>query len=64
MKNKTIVFGLLLALALPGMAAKIPDRPEKLTFPKLTYEPAGPSIACRSRAGRWRLWCQTASCHW
>ena len=39
MKNKTIVFGLLLALALPGLAAKIPDRPEELTFPKLTYEP-------------------------
>ena len=39
MKNKTIIIGLLLALTLPGLAAKIPDRPEKLTFPKLTYEP-------------------------
>ena len=39
MKNKTIIIGLLLALTLPGLVAKIPDRPEKLTFPKLTYEP-------------------------
>ena len=39
MKTNTIVFGLLLALALPSVAAEIPDRPEKLTFPKLTYEP-------------------------
>ena len=39
MKTKTIVFGLLLTLALPSVAAEIPDRPEKLTFPKLTYEP-------------------------
>ena len=39
MKTNTIVFWLLLALALPSDAAEIPDRPEKLTFPKLTYEP-------------------------
>ena len=51
MKNKTIVFGLLLALALPGLAAKIPDRPEKLTFPKLTYEPPNGAEADQGPVG-------------
>lgn len=39
MNNKTIIFGWLLALVLPGVAAKIPERPEQLKFPKLTYAP-------------------------
>jgi predicted Zn-dependent peptidase len=36
---KKIVIGLSAALAVSAWAAEIPDRPEKLKFPKLQYEP-------------------------
>ncbi|MGY8649858.1 MAG: hypothetical protein ACKVKM_03495, partial [Verrucomicrobiia bacterium] len=36
---KKIVLSLTIALGFIVSAAEIPDRPEKLTFPKLKYEP-------------------------
>jgi len=40
---KTIFLTTVLLTALPAFAADIPDRPEKLSFPPLTYEPPNPA---------------------
>ena len=41
---KAIALSLLtLATAAAGLLAEIPDRPEKLSFPALTYEPPKPA---------------------
>jgi len=46
-------------------ARAIPDRPEKLAFPPLTYEPPPPANSgCHSRLARSRMSCLTGSCRW
>ena len=43
-RSRSLLLALALLIGRPGlMAAEIPDRPEKLQFPPLAYEPPAPA---------------------
>jgi len=37
------ILGVFLAVGLPALSAEIPDRPEKLSFPQLSFDPPNPA---------------------